>query len=792
MDEKISPEAYNKILFLRSKFDDIDEALLSVAAEGDIEIAKILIANGADANAKDKDNDSALLKAVARGNAPIAELLITSGADVNAENNFGWTAILLAKDRARNDIIKLIEKVTGASEFNKIKEECANLLKSLAETASGFKSSCRAGFIGCLKAAADDFRKGYIDQAVINIKNAFAFDMSESPDAPRLEGACEKAGRAFFRMNKFDEAVFVYSKALELNPINREALDFLEHRNELVSENDETRNISAEITALEKSGDIKAAVEKGALIAEKYPRDAGAHLKLAGLYERAGNHARALFEYERTLELEPERYKRGFLKAAQIARKLGRHRAAIDHLTRAQQNFPADINCRKTLLEEYKFLFFENAAAGGGDEAVKSYERFLSVYENDAMAHLEIAYIYNVLPPHVFSEKNISRHLTAALESAAGRILPHAPAGCELCLMLLNQIRLAFFNSSELNAGRLIDIYKNRAAASPDDAFKCYEAGYLYTYLPAAAIGEKHARESGLQYLIQAAGLEESNAFLTAELARAYCRAELYDNAVEQCDKLLKAAPGDIASSLMKAAALEKKGDFESAMAEYARLASVAPDQGEAHARPIDIYFKLYEKDPARSSKFFHKIQQCKRALKAAGGQNASMLHFALAYAYLKLSDPQDADIENSQMEFKEAISIDEKNLYAYEGLSELYQKQSFAGKKDYFGEAENVCRTAVSKFPHDARAYFLLASAYDGNFRTNKKSEAEAEYNKAVYLEPLCYKPHYRLALIYKSKKMNGQALAEFKKAIEADPASPESNDARRSAENIEKAFKK
>ena len=302
MNEKISPETYNKILFLRSKFDDIDDALLSVAAEGDVEIAKILIANGADPNAKDEDNDSALLKAVARGNAPVAELLIASGADVNAENNFGWTAMLLAKDRARNDIIKLIEKVTGASEFNKIKEDCANLLKSLAETASGLKSSCRAGFVGCLKAAADDFKKGYLDQAVIKIKNAFAFDMRESPDAPRLEDACEKAGRAFFRMKKIDESVFVYSKALELNPINREALDFLERRNELVSESDETRDISAEIAALEKSGDINAAVEKGAQIAEKYPRDAGAHLKLAGLYERAGNNARALFEYERTLE----------------------------------------------------------------------------------------------------------------------------------------------------------------------------------------------------------------------------------------------------------------------------------------------------------------------------------------------------------------------------------------------------------------------------------------------------------------------------------------------------------
>jgi len=789
MSDKIDPEVYNKILFLRSKFEDIDDALLSVAAEGNVEIAKILIDNGADVNAKDKDSDSVLLKAVAAGNAPLVELLIDRGADVAVENNFGWTALLLAKEHSRNDIIKLIDKVANAAEASNNKTMCAQLIKALAESAAKFGEERRESFIAALKSAAYELKKGLVEEAVSKIKSAFTFDMHSSADIYRFEEACEKAGRAFSKMKKIEEAVFIYSKLLDINPISREALDFFERKNELFREHDETHEFSDEIKTLEKSGDIDAAIDKGVEIISKYPRNAAVHLSLAELYERQGNFERSLFEYERTLDLEPEKYKRAFLKAAQVAKKINDHKTVINNLRRVQQIFPADLNSRKMLLAEYKLLFFENCVSGAGDEAISAYERFLSVYASDAMAHLEMAYIYNNLPAEAFSEEKLSRLLMPALEKAAARILPVAPPGCDACLMLLNQIRLAFFNSPAIKAAPIIDSYVKRSEESPDDAYKCYEAGYLYTYLPLESLNEKRAREHGLQYLIKAAELDENNIFFASELSSVYYRMKIYDNALEQCEKLLKANPADSKAALMKAAVMEHRDDFDGALAEYARITAAFPECGEAHMKAIDLYYTLYKNDPASSTKFFHKIQQCKHALK--NRNDLSMLHFALAYAYFKLSEFSETDIENSHMEFKQAISLDDKNIHAYHGLSELYQKRSVNGKKDYFSEAENVCRSVITKFPYLAEAYFGLACAIDNNFKTNKKNEAIAEYKKSLYLSPFNYKPHYRLALIYKGKKQNAEAVSEFIKTIELNPNCSESTDARRSLENFIKAEK-
>jgi ankyrin repeat protein len=81
---------------------------------GDAKSIKLLIAKGADVNAKDNEGWHALQLAAKRGNIEIVRLLLENGADVNATNLNGVTALTSAAYRGYTDIAKLfVEK--GAS-----------------------------------------------------------------------------------------------------------------------------------------------------------------------------------------------------------------------------------------------------------------------------------------------------------------------------------------------------------------------------------------------------------------------------------------------------------------------------------------------------------------------------------------------------------------------------------------------------------------------------------------------------------------------------------------------------
>lgn len=91
----------------------------SILNFGDSEWVKMLIARGADVNAKDSDGDTVLMLAASSDTLPLETIktLLERGADVNARNVKGETALDIARRRGASPVVALLVKA-GAKESN--------------------------------------------------------------------------------------------------------------------------------------------------------------------------------------------------------------------------------------------------------------------------------------------------------------------------------------------------------------------------------------------------------------------------------------------------------------------------------------------------------------------------------------------------------------------------------------------------------------------------------------------------------------------------------------------------
>ena len=87
---------------------------LQIAAQRDLkEIVELLIANGADVNAKDRTNSTPLMVAASKGHKEICALLIAKGAFLNEKTEFGFSPLDYSEINKRTSTAKLLRKHGG-------------------------------------------------------------------------------------------------------------------------------------------------------------------------------------------------------------------------------------------------------------------------------------------------------------------------------------------------------------------------------------------------------------------------------------------------------------------------------------------------------------------------------------------------------------------------------------------------------------------------------------------------------------------------------------------------------
>ena len=91
-------------------------ALHAAAHEGNVKMARVLLAAGAPVGATDDDGGSALHTAVTAGDAAVTRLLLDAGAPVDLANGKGSTAIHLASQFGNDELIRVL--VAGGADVN--------------------------------------------------------------------------------------------------------------------------------------------------------------------------------------------------------------------------------------------------------------------------------------------------------------------------------------------------------------------------------------------------------------------------------------------------------------------------------------------------------------------------------------------------------------------------------------------------------------------------------------------------------------------------------------------------
>jgi ankyrin repeat protein len=87
--------------------------LASASATGQYEIAKKLIAHGANVNSRASSDFTPLHESAARGQLEFATLLLDHGADLNAKSADGKTPLDYAREHNRTEMVELLQKYVG-------------------------------------------------------------------------------------------------------------------------------------------------------------------------------------------------------------------------------------------------------------------------------------------------------------------------------------------------------------------------------------------------------------------------------------------------------------------------------------------------------------------------------------------------------------------------------------------------------------------------------------------------------------------------------------------------------
>lgn len=312
------------------------------------------------------------------------------------------------------------------------------------------------------------------------------------------------------------------------------------------------------------------------------------------------------------------------------------------------------------------------------------------------------------------------------------------------------------------NWGQALAAYKEVTTLNPTDPTARFNFALALSKTGRIDDAIKEARE-----VLKVRANHEPSLLLLGDL---YSRKMNWKEAKDVLGRYVRARPNEFSAWFSLAVAHDYTGDFDNALAAYAKAEALSPNDAAVKNNVGRIYFKRGEKD---ATKYDEAVTKLKEALALDPGFDDARVNLALVYTaqqnwegateqWKHYLDSIRGAFQKPGLTAADKTALKAKSLSARSALAETYLKSGA------HANAVQEYRTILAETPNNIDAMSNLGLAL---YHTKSYVESIKTYREVIRRDPKNAIAHNNLGVVLEARNQRAEAIASYQKALQLKP---------------------